>query len=272
MEVQGHLLKMEASLVGWDPEGTAHYQLPIGQSYIDMNALIGHELSLEWTGDIRCIATGKNIKKSFNQGYSFDAFRTLARCDLCIMRPELCHYHLGTCREPKWGEENCMSPHIVYLAQSSHLKVGITRRSQIPRRWIDQGASRGLGVLEVPSRRASGMIESKAKEIFSDRTHWQKMLRSEEDNQTVDLEEAKEKLLTLSAPLIKEWKALVLETSVTEIKYPVLDFPQKIKSWNWDKNPLLEDKLMGIKGQYLIFSQAVINMRKYQGYECILRT
>ena len=53
---------------------------------------------------------------------------------------------------------------------------------------------------------------------------------------------------------------------VVQIRYPVLEYPEKVRSHNLDKEPRLEGTLMGIKGQYLIFDTAVINMRKYAGY------
>ena len=119
------------------------YWLPVGNREIELASLLGQSISLEYDGHINCIECGRSTRKSFNQGYCFPCLRALAACDMCIVKPELCHFHLGTCREPNWGEQHCMQPHVVYLANSSALKVGVTRQSQVPTRWIDQGCDAG---------------------------------------------------------------------------------------------------------------------------------
>ncbi|NBP93900.1 MAG: DUF2797 domain-containing protein [Gammaproteobacteria bacterium] len=131
----------------------------------------------EGPGTISCIACGRNTNKSFNQGHCYPCFKRLASCDQCILKPELCHFHEGTCREPEWGKAQCFGPHVVYLANSSGLKVGITRASQIPTRWIDQGASQALPIFEVADRRTAGLIEAQMRSFVSDRTDWRKMLK-----------------------------------------------------------------------------------------------
>src|SRR5690606_22023386 len=132
-----------------------------------------------------CIDTGRKIKKSYGQGFSFESFMTLAQCDTCIVRPELCHFQKGTCREPDWGEKNCIQPHIVYLANSSGLKVGITRKSQVPTRWIDQGASAAIALFEVKERKLSGLVEIELAKKLNDKTNWREMLKG--DGGDVDL-------------------------------------------------------------------------------------
>ena len=147
IDVTGRLRKMPAE--AGDPVA---YNLAIGDKRITLNDLIGHKVRLNFDGVIRCIHCDRTTKKSFNQGYCYPCFRKLAACDSCIMSPEKCHYHLGTCREPEWGEANCMVEHVVYLANSSGLKVGITRATQVPTRWIDQGAVTAIPMLRVASR------------------------------------------------------------------------------------------------------------------------
>ena len=246
------------------------YHLPIGDDLIHLNPLIGKKLSLEFTGTINCLDTGKKIKKSYGQGYSFESFLTLPQCDQCIFQPELCHFHEGTCRDDEWGLKHCFQPHIVYLANSSTLKVGITRKTQIPTRWMDQGASFALPICEVKDRRTSGFIEVELAKKLGDKTNWRKMLKNDLDE--IDLIKVKKEVLKDYAELFKEHEAKILEDNLYTFNYPVDEYPQKVKSYNLDKNPLIEDKLLGIKGQYLIFEGGVINIRKYQGYELNLKT
>lgn len=248
------------------------YTLPIGEERLPMNPLIGKALSVHYTGVIQCIACGRTTIKSFNQGYCYPCFRSLARCDLCIVKPEQCHYHEGTCREPEWADAHCMQSHIVYLANSSGLKVGITRQTQIPTRWIDQGASQALPILGVKNRYHSGLIEHAMKPYVADKTDWRKMLKN--DSPSVDLAaqrdnllaQAKDALSSVFEGLDARQPEVIEEALPANIEYPVLEYPKKIQSLNLDKNPEFTGTLMGIKGQYLIFDVGVINMRKYGGY------
>ncbi len=155
------------------------YTLPLGDESVAVNPLLGNTIVVQHTGDIHCVACGRKTAKSFNQGHCFPCFRRLASCDACIVRPERCHYHLGTCREPEWGQAHCLRPHVVYLANSSGVKVGITRATQVPTRWIDQGAAQALPIARVASRRLSGLMEVAFKEHVSDRTDWRRMLKGE---------------------------------------------------------------------------------------------
>lgn len=261
--MEGNILKMRTKLRS-EKEDVVQYYLPMGDEQVYMNELIGKNIRLEYKGQINCIATGEKIKKSYGQGYSYKAFISLASCDTCIVKPELCHYDKGTCREPKWGEENCFIPHYVYLAVSSHVKVGITRHTQIPNRWIDQGASYALPILKVNDRKTSGEIEVEIAKSFSDKTNWRKMLMNEVADE--DLESLREQIYDDFADIFDDFDAEDIEDDITHINFPVMKYPTKVKSMGFDKNPIVEGKLVGIKGQYLIFDSGVINMRKHQGY------
>ncbi len=259
MKVSGNILKMKSTL-----ENPVQYKLPIGDELIGMNEFIGKKIKLSFDGQINCISTGEKISKSYNQGYSFRASQKLAACDICIVKPELCHFADGTCREPEWGEANCFQPHIVYLSVSSHLKIGITRESQVPTRWIDQGASFALPILRVEDRLTSGLIEKEISKSLSDKTNWRKMLQN--DVTEVDLEQERENIFEDFADILDHFEAEDLDEEVIEIEYPVNEYPTKIKSLGFDKNPVIEGVLNGIKGQYLILDCGVLNMRKHQGY------
>ena len=249
------------------------YRLPVGEGALDLNPLLGKHLALRHSGQIFCVHCGQKTKKSFSQGYCYPCFTKLAQCDMCIVKPETCHYAAGTCREPEWGQEFCFQPHVVYLANSSGIKVGITRQSQIPTRWIDQGAIQALPVFRVPSRHVSGLVEVVLAEYVSDKTSWQKMLKN--DVSPLDLLTLRDELLAKCDSKLKEISdefgqeamSLIEDARTVEIKYPVLQYPAKVKSFNFDKDPFVSGVLEGIKGQYLLFDNGVINIRKFAGYE-----
>ena len=178
------------------------YEMPLGESSVGMNELIGGTVRLRYLGRIFCVHCGRASNKSFNQGYCYPCFQSLAQCDSCIIHPERCHFDQGTCREPAWGEAFCMQDHIVYLANSSGLKVGITRSTQIPTRWIDQGAIQALAIARVRSRLQSGVLEVMFKKFVNDKTNWRDMLR--EGDQPVDLIYERNTLLENSAEDLKE--------------------------------------------------------------------
>lgn len=268
---EGQLRKMIA--VAAD---TVEYRMPLGEERVPMNPLIGEKLSLEHEGRITCIHCGRETKKSFNQGYCYPCFTRLARCDSCIVSPEKCHYDAGTCREPEWGEENCMIEHIVYLANTSGLKIGITRISQVPTRWMDQGAVQALPIFRVQTRHQSGLVEVVFKDHVNDRTAWQAMLKGQ--GAELDLPAERDRLFELTAGGVEELQqrfglqavARLESENALEFTYPVTEYPTKVSSFNLDKQPCVEGVLMGIKGQYLMFDTGVINMRKYGGYHLSL--
>jgi hypothetical protein len=249
------------------------YTLPLGDESVAVNPLLGNTIVVQHTGDIHCVACGRKTAKSFNQGHCFPCFRRLASCDACIVRPERCHYHLGTCREPEWGQAHCLRPHVVYLANSSGVKVGITRATQVPTRWIDQGAAQALPIARVASRRLSGLMEVAFKEHVSDRTDWRRMLKGEPE--AVDLKATRDALFaqcdeTLSGLTDKYDQVdpeMIADAECWDFRYPVLEYPVKVTAINLDKNPWAEGTLLGIKGQYLILDTGVLNVRKYGGYE-----
>jgi hypothetical protein len=233
-----------------------------GQS-LTLNPYLGKKLKLSFKGDIFCISCGRKSKKSFQQGYCYPCTIKLASCDLCMVRPEKCHYHLGTCREPEWGLKECFQDHYVYLANSSGLKVGITRASQLPTRWLDQGASQAQPILKVENRLHSGLVEIVLTEHFADKTHWQKLLKS--DAPKLDFTSSVAKIYEVIEN-IKDIKIEKCELPLREFSYPILRYPEKVKSVNFEKVAELTGTLIGMKGQYLMFDDGVINIRSHQGF------
>jgi len=288
MELQGICHKMHAGLS--NPSVTdqqtlkanVEYKFTLDRSEIDLPFTLGQEIEIEWTGNIYCVSCGAKTKKSFSQGHCFKCFKTKASCDMCVLKPETCHYHLGTCREDSFAQEVCFQPHIVYLANSSGLKVGITRTGHMPTRWLDQGATQALPIFRVGSRRLSGHIEVMFGSQISDKTDWRKLLKGEAE--PVNLIEKRDQLIEEFAPKIaqiqdefsqnlhfNESVELLDQELPREFIYPVEQYPEKIKSHNLDKTLKIRGVLQGIKGQYLILDTGVINIRKYTGYELILR-
>jgi len=266
--MQGALNKMHTQL-----GEVVQYHLDLGGEHVSLNSLIGHTIKLRYLGQISCVSCQRSIKKSFNQGYCYPCFSTLAQCDMCIMKPETCHYEAGTCREPKWGKSFCFQPHIVYLANSSGIKVGITRETQTPTRWMDQGAVQALPIFKVHSRLQSGLIEVAFAKHVSDKTSWQQMLKSRAPS--TDLHAKRDELMTLCRAdlldIVERFSLAELtflaDAETIEINYPVEHYPTKIKSYNLDKEPIVTGVLLGVKGQYLLLDTGVINIRKFSGYQ-----
>lgn len=270
----GNLVKMPASLDSSNESGknTAVYHLALDDERFSLNEHIGKKIALRFLGEIHCVYCGRKTNKSFNQGYCFPCFRKLAQCDTCIVKPETCHYDQGTCREPDWAQTHCFTDHMVYLANTSGLKVGITRMSQIPTRWIDQGAIQAIPLIRVSDRKLSGQVESHLAEEMADKTSWQAMLKDLTDPMDMHAERAQaiEKALNYiqnHLQLTDLTKYSAQDSEVIDISYPVLEYPTKVVSLNFDKTPLVEGTLMGIKGQYLMFDTGVINIRKFGGYK-----
>lgn len=273
-EITGVLNKMHAHL-----NTTTDYFLPIGDENIPLTPLIGKQIRLVHSGNIFCTHCGKKTKKSYSQGHCFVCMKKLASCDMCIMKPETCHFDQGTCREPDWAQDHCMVDHYIYLSNTSSLKVGITRHTQIPTRWIDQGATQGLPIIKVSNRKLSGLIEIELAKHIADKTNWRTLLKG--NAKPIDLVAHARELLSLIDEHIIALKQqfgdeaiailpLPNDTAITELHYPVNQFPVKIISHNFDKEPVVSGELQGIKGQYLIFDTGVINVRKFTAYEVTL--
>lgn len=248
------------------------YALRVGEQEAPLNPLLGRALRLRYTGRIFCVHCGGKTKKSYNQGYCYPCFIKLAQCDRCITQPELCHYAAGTCREPEWGDKFCNQPHTVYLANSSGLKVGITRDSQIPTRWMDQGAAQALPILRAASRYISGLAEVALAKRVSDKTNWRQMLKQAPP--ALDLPALRDSLLGECAAELARIRAehgeqslIPAEAEPLEIVYPVLNYPDKLKSYDLEKTETVSGILHGVKGQYWLLDGGVINIRKYTGYE-----
>ncbi len=231
---------------------------------LPLNDLLGHRIRLSTEGAIRCVHCGQPTRKSFGDGSCYDCFRRLPQNDICILKPELCHFHIekDPCRDPEWGLKHCFQPHYLYVALSSGAKVGITRQVNIPTRWIDQGAHQAIPVARVADRFSVGKLEHHLARTFSDRTQWQRMLK----HQIPELDLATQ-VETVIADFPEEYREFILEDRpLYQFNYPHLRWPEKVKSANLEKMPLIEGELIAIKGQYLILDTVVLNVRKHSGW------
>jgi hypothetical protein len=260
MEAFGNLSKMRTRL-----DSEIEYSLFMDGEEIEMNDFIGSEISLSFNGLINCVSCGKVIKKAFGQGFCYPCFANSPMNAECIIRPELCEAHLGKGRDPEWEKKHHLQKHIVYLALTSKVKVGVTRHDQIPTRWIDQGAWKAIIIAETDNRQQAGLIEVSLKNYMGDKTPWRDMLTDVRDT-TVNLEELRNNAILLFPENLKQFS--VTDSTVTELIYPVDEYPEKIKSLNFDKTPEISGTLMGIRAQYLIFDDnRVLNIRKFSGYQ-----
>lgn len=256
----GNILKMRTEF-----DNPIRYYLPLSETEVYMNELLGKTIKLEYSGTINCVSCGRKTRSSFAQGYCFPCFQTLPETDDCILRPEMCKAHEGISRDMEWAEKHCLQDHYVYLALTSAVKVGITRSTQIPTRWIDQGAWKAIKLARVPNRNTAGNLEVSLKKHLTDKTNWRHMLANKQATE-INLLAEKERISELLPKKFQEF--ISSDNSITELLYPVNQYPEKVKSIGFDKVPSYTGVLIGIRGQYLLFEDnSVLNIRKHGGYK-----
>ena len=257
MTYQGVLKKMMTS-----NDEVVQYYLDMGVDFLNMNQLLNKEIALSFV-KYECLNCHLD-KQIYRQGFCQKCFFETPRAGDWIMRPELSKAHLGVeDRDLEFEKEMQLKPHIVYLANSSNVKVGVTRKAQIPTRWIDQGAHEAIEILEAPNRYLAGITEVALKEHVADKTNWRKMLTN--SNEDADLVAVKEQLSQYIPDEAKEYY-LKANTDEIHINFPVEQYPEKVKSLNLIKTPSYSGTLKGIKAQYLIFEDnTVFNVRANEG-------
>ena len=256
MNYEGVLIKMQTEM-----NSPIQYYLVFENDFLNVNQLLNKTLNISFLR-YKCLNCGLE-KKIYRQGFCYDCFYEIPQAADWIIRPELSTAHLDKeDRDLEFEKKVQLQPHIVYLANSSNVKVGVTRKTQVPTRWIDQGAHEAIEIVEVPNRYLAGITEVALKEHVSDKTNWRKMLKNEIED--VDLIEWRNKLKTY---IPKEALTYFLENNTeTQIKFPVLQYPAKPKSLNLEKTPSYKGVLKGIKGQYLLFEDdTVFNIRSNEG-------
>ncbi len=238
------------------------YYLIFENDFININQLLDKTITIQFVG-YQCLNCGLN-KPIYRQGFCKSCFFDIPQAADWIMRPELSTAQLDQeDRDLAYEKKVQLQPHVVYLANSSNVKVGVTRKSQVPTRWIDQGAHEAIEIVEVPNRYLAGITEVALKDYVGDKTNWRTMLK----NDIVDenLVEWREKLKQYIPNEAKDY--FIESNTETNIEFPVLQYPEKPNSLNLDKTPNYSGVLKGIKGQYLIFEdQTVFNVRGSEGY------
>ena len=257
MTYEGVLTKMQTEI-----GNPIQYYLVFENSFLNVNQLIGKETEIVFQG-FKCLNCGKQ-KKIFRQGFCYDCFMSSASVGDWIMRPELSTAHLEIeDRDLVYEKKVQLQPHIVYLALSSEVKVGVTRKTQVPTRWIDQGAVQAVPIVEVPNRYLAGITEVALKNHFADKTAWQKMLKNDVPQVDFLAERLKAEQWLPTEPQL----FFMPKVELLDLHYPVLEYPKKVKSLNLDKTPSFIGKVSGIKGQYLLFEDGtVFNIRSNEGY------
>jgi hypothetical protein len=292
VSIRGHLRKLKHTI---DKKANVQYRFALVESQyaslqndgkspnledhlveIELNEFLGKKIKLEYQDQINCISCGRKTNKSFNQGYCYPCLNSKAECDVCIIKPELCHFDAGTCRDNDFAKEYCNINHSIYLSLTSGLKIGITRQNQERTRWVDQGAVQAIRIATTNRRYHAGLIEKELAKDIADKTNWRMMLKNEYPD--VDIKKEKEHMLEIMIDNLErdnhgqDFSYIYDNISddekekIVQIKYPVLEYPKKITSLNFDKDPIVEGILQGIKGQYLLLDTGVISMRKFAGY------
>lgn len=270
MQFTTNLRKMRTSLEGEN----AQYSLPLvdileTQGQLPLNEWVGKMMTVRYDQAIHCVETGRKIKRAFGEGFSYDAWLSSPLASPSIVNPELSRIHEGIAlRNKEWEEAHHNKPHYVYLSRTSEVKVGVTRTLNVPSRWIDQGATEGIILSETPYRQLAGLMEVALKDVFADKTNWQKMLKNE----------------VLEHESLLMWKNRAFDAlpgmfesffsdndTITLISYPVISYPDKVRSLKLDSTPVFTKRLSGIKGQYLLFDDdSVFNVRSHAGYRVTL--
>lgn len=264
MKITGNLRKMSTALVNSTPQYSLRMKDVLDPlESIDMNALIGKQISLEYEGYYNSVLSGEKMNKPFGEGMTYKEFMESPQASPSIMKPELSEIHNGIAlRDYEWEVKHHLQPHYVYISLTSNYKVGVTRTTNMPYRWIDQGATQAVVIAEVPYRQLAGLIEVALKEYIGDKTAWQRMLKGiVEDERSID--EVRNKMI---GHVPSEYQRYCdVNREIVDINYPVLQHPEKVKSLKIDKVNRIEDILLGIKGQYLIFENGVTNIRSQSG-------
>jgi len=244
----------------WD--NPVRYYLDMGDDFIILNNLLQRKIQVSFI-KYECLGCGKD-EPVFAMGMCKKCYFESPVVGEWVVSPELSKAHLGIAdRDLDYEQAMQLQPHVVYLAKTSDVKVGVTRKSQVPYRWIDQGADEALPVLETPNRFLAGQAEVLIKQHISDKTQWQKMLKGITTDKS--LKDYKDLVKNyLNEDLIQYWLA---DTEPVKINYPVLKYPEKIKSINLNKTQRFEGRLAGIKGQYMIFDDGLVfNVRNHSGF------
>ncbi|MGV9013286.1 MAG: DUF2797 domain-containing protein [Flavobacteriales bacterium] len=261
--MDGTPLRKMMAIVG--EGGCVEYGLRLETGGLSMKERIGTPFNLRFTGARTCMSCGKLVKKFYGQGTCYPCLQSAPEASPCIIRPELCQAHSGIGRSLDWELEHHLHEHIVYLSYTGGVKVGVTRSTQVPVRWIDQGAVLAVPIARVPYRQLAGALEVDLKRLFADRTQWKAMLTADGKNAEGLLEEARMTAMSRTTEALRQY--LLPDAPMLRLSYPLTDLPPKLVNVQLEKLSELEGRLHGIKGQYLVWADGrVLNVRNHTGY------
>jgi hypothetical protein len=260
-----YLFGLRLNKMDTKPGNPIEYYWQVNNEQMQVNELLDKSISLSFSGNLYCIKCGKKTSKLYQQGYCYSCFTTAPETEECVFRPELCKAHEGIARDMEYARQHCLIDHFVYLAATDQIKVGVTRSTQIPTRWIDQGASSAIIIAKTPNRYLAGEIEVALKNFFPDKTNWRAMLTNSVLAHP-DYEEALRKIPILLPDILHQY--LLGNQSIEMLYYPVIAYPNKVTNIDLLKTPEVSGIIKGIKGQYLIFDDGkVLNIRRHSGFE-----
>lgn len=258
MDITGNLIKMKAV-----HDTPVHFTIPLGDSSYDVNAWLGKKIHIRYHNQINCISCGAKTPRSYMQGYCYTCFMSLPQTEPGVLHPEKDQSHEGISRDMEWARQHNLIDHFVYLSYTSNLKVGVTRRTNVPTRWMDQGAVSVIRFARTPYRQLAGKIEVFLKKHVSDKSVWKKMLLNAKPD--LDLREEKHRLKAFLSEELKQY--YTIDDRVLSFSYPIRQMPENLKQLKLDKEPEFEGRLGAIKGQYLIFEDGTVcNVRAHNGY------
>ena len=258
------------------PGDPVRYALEIGDAVLPVEDWLERELRFETNGSTTCSACGRDTEKRYGGGYCYRCFTTLARCDLCVVSPDRCHFDAGTCREPAWGEAFCMGPHFVYLANSGGAKVGITRPGNVPGRFIDQGASEAIVVMTTQTRMQAGCVEKALGRYLREQTDWRALVAGVDAPVDLTAELARVRRLAHDALTALDARfpgALAWHETPERFvfRYPVVRYDAPARQMKLAPGHAVGGRLLGARGGYLLFEQGVLNVRALSALHVVVR-
>ena len=258
--LEGALKKLE-----FDVTEPVAYRLCVGEDTVALNDHVGLGIRIRHTGLISCANCSAVTKKSYGGGYCYPCFKSLARCDLCFVSPARCHFHLGTCREPDFGETICMTGHCVYLANSCGLKVGLTRGDVPAHRWIEQGAMQGIALAQAATRRQAGLLEDVIAKHVADKTDWRGLVTGA--TRPIELALHGERIRTLVAEEFDRLDGVAwLPPAEQSFSYPVDRYPRRAMRLRLRDDGEVVGRLLGIIGSFLLFEHGAFNIAEHNAY------
>jgi hypothetical protein len=240
------------------------YYLELNNNFLFLNTLMNKKIFIYYIHN-RCIKCKKK-NSIYKNGYCYTCFLNHPKNYIGIIKPERCTSHLNIENKNIFFEKQIeLQNHIVYLSITSQIKIGVTREKTFYHRMIEQGASKAIQIAKTPNRYYAGSIEVHMKKYIPDKTNYKIML-TKNNEEIYDLINYKFYLKNkFSKKLINFF--LEHKNNIYHFFYPIIKYPITIKNINLYNENLLNKRLIGLKGNYLIFDNGVVlNIKNHIGY------